>query len=828
MIKLINVNKTALATYGARNVAELKEHFRRFPSPDSAKTLARTLSLLSQGEKKFETQFTTTDLLGNELHIYLKVSVAPGDGERFSRVFISLLDITQLKEAEEALRHSEQKYRNLVENVTADVCLLDFEGRFLFANESLARTFGKSAEEIVGKTLSDIMPGQDNESKLANIRRVMESGKEFREETRVYIRSQPKWVSVNIQPYHDSAGDPAGALIISYDITDRKLAEDQVIASQERLRAIINSIDDLIFVINREGKFTFFEQAGKDHSLYAGPGDFVGRHLSEVMPEEVSHSFNEHFRQIESDGIARQMDYSLKIGDEIRWYSAKLSPLYGPDGKFDGVTAVAREITSQVRDGIDLKNERDFNRSILETANSLILCLDTDARIKIFNDECERVTGYKREEVLGKSWPEIFLPESYRHSGLTDFESWVKNHPRDNYEGPIITKSGEERTILWSNSVIIDPITRDVTAIAIGQDITLKKRVEEAHRKSEKRLRTQFKSFPIPSYTWKKEGDDFILADFNDAAFKITNGKISSVRGIKLSKLYAKYQELIRDISTCYQQRTNNLREMDYIYQTTGKKKSLIVNYAYVPPDLVMVFTQDITDLKRAREEKIRQAKDIAGGFAHEIRNALFPAKGAISLLYEGRNGNHVLQKNFSKYLHMTDDSLKKAIDITNQISQYTRMESEYCPEKVLLTSVVRKVLDANQLQIEEKGIKVICSGPEEIAIQSNSKQFYQVLNNLLLNSIDALTKVEKPAIFLTWKQIDSDIYLEFTDNGEGIAKTDLSRVFDAFFSTKPNNGTGIGLAMARKAVEMYEGNISVSSELKKGTTFSIKLKHAE
>jgi signal transduction histidine kinase len=68
---------------------------------------------------------------------------------------------------------------------------------------------------------------------------------------------------------------------------------------------------------------------------------------------------------------------------------------------------------------------------------------------------------------------------------------------------------------------------------------------------------------------------------------------------------------------------------------------------------------------------------------------------------------------------------------------------------------------------------------------------------------------------------------LDFNDNGAGIPRENLQRVFDAFYSTKPDNGTGIGLAMAKKIIEMYDGEISVSSDHGKGTTFSLKLKPA-
>lgn len=137
-------------------------------------------------------------------------------------------------------------------------------------------------------------------------------------------------------------------------------------------------------------------------------------------------------------------------------------------------------------------DDQEFIRTLLETSNNLIVCLDKKANIVVFNKECERVTGYKADDVIGKFWPELFLPKSHFAHSLTDFGAWVKQHPRDTYEGPLLTKTGEVRTILWSNSAIFHHGSDDITAIAIGQDITDRKRTEEelrqAHHELEKRV----------------------------------------------------------------------------------------------------------------------------------------------------------------------------------------------------------------------------------------------------------------------------------------------------------------------------------------------------
>jgi|TARA_B100000315_G_scaffold256374_1_gene302143 PAS domain S-box-containing protein len=118
-------------------------------------------------------------------------------------------------------------------------------------------------------------------------------------------------------------------------------------------------------------------------------------------------------------------------------------------------------------------------------------------------------------------------------------------------------------------------------------------------RASEERLRVQFKGLPAPTYTWQRTGDDFQLIDYNDAADSYTRGAVSEAKGSMLSEMYRNMPELIGDIRRCLDEKTGIEREMVYPYQSIGQRH-LNVKYAYVPPDLVMVHTEDITERKLA------------------------------------------------------------------------------------------------------------------------------------------------------------------------------------------------------------------------------------
>jgi len=127
-----------------------------------------------------------------------------------------------------------------------------------------------------------------------------------------------------------------------------------------------------------------------------------------------------------------------------------------------------------------------------------------------------------------------------------------------------------------------------------------KHRMEKALRESEVRLKAQYKSIPIPTYTWQKVEDDFVLIDYNDAAVEITQGKITDYVGMKANEMYSNQPEIPENLSKCFVEKNSIKQEMPYQFMSTGETKYLSVKYAFVPTDLVLVHTEDITERKQA------------------------------------------------------------------------------------------------------------------------------------------------------------------------------------------------------------------------------------
>jgi diguanylate cyclase (GGDEF)-like protein/PAS domain S-box-containing protein len=123
-------------------------------------------------------------------------------------------------------------------------------------------------------------------------------------------------------------------------------------------------------------------------------------------------------------------------------------------------------------------------------------------------------------------------------------------------------------------------------------------------------LRAIFNGLPLPSYAWRKSGDDFVLIDYNEAAAAVTGGKVEQLLGTTLTDAYTSESEVYHDMHRAYNERITHGHEMDYTFLSTGETRRIKATYTFISPDLVLVYTEDITELtesfKRLEEEKER------------------------------------------------------------------------------------------------------------------------------------------------------------------------------------------------------------------------------
>jgi len=363
-------------------------------------------------------------------------------------------------------------------------------------------------------------------------------------------------------------------------------------------------------------------------------------------------------------------------------------------------------------------------------------------------------------------------------------------------------------------------------------DITERTLAAEALRANEERFRKQYKGFPLPTYSWLRVGDDFVLQDFNDAAEAVTGGQITSGLGASASVWYSHSPEVLSDLQVCLAEHRTLRREMRYRYRTTGIERELAFSYVFVPPQTVMIHTEDVTEARRAEQqregmaqsEKLRALGQMATGIAHDLNQSLMLVASYSDLARRAVQEDPPNLGELDDLLSTTTQAALDGGETVKRLLLFTRAAPELNSKRVDLSTVVR---DAAQLtaprwrdaaQAEGRPISLHVEAVGHPTIQGSPAQLRELMTNLIFNAVDALPM--GGTIRLRVVAEDGQGVVEVVDSGVGMSAEVRARVFEPFFTTKGEGGTGLGLAMVFGIVDQHGGRIEVTSALGTGTTF--------
>jgi CheY-like chemotaxis protein len=359
-------------------------------------------------------------------------------------------------------------------------------------------------------------------------------------------------------------------------------------------------------------------------------------------------------------------------------------------------------------------------------------------------------------------------------------------------------------------------------------------KTERTLRANEERFRKQYKGIPVPTYSWLQVGDDFVLQDYNDAAEAIPECHIAEAVGTTASSWRADLPEILSDLQACVSQQRTLEREMLYRYQTTGLERVLVFTFVFVPPQTVMIHTQDVTDARQAerqrdamaQSEKLRALGQMASGIAHDLNQSLMLVASYTDLARQALVQHPPDLADLEDLLTTTSQAALDGGETVKRLLLFTRGALEQKTQAVDLGDVVR---DAARLtaprwrdaaQAERRPISLQIEVAGNPTIQGSRAQLRELMTNLIFNAVDALPT--GGGIRLKVVAEGGQGIIEVADSGVGMSAEVQQRVFEPFFTTKGEAGTGLGLAMVFRIVEQHGGHITVRSEPGNGTTFII------
>jgi len=256
-----------------------------------------------------------------------------------------------------------------------------------------------------------------------------------------------------------------------------------------------------------------------------------------------------------------------------------------------------------------LPRENEILRTILNSLAEGVIVADQGGKFIFFNPAAIKILGMGSQNVMSAEWALVYgcyyldkttpypsdqlpLARAIRGEEVNNELIWIKNPERT--EGVYINISA---------SPLRDLRGSVNGGTVIFQNVTESKQMEESLKISEERVTVLFKRFPLPTYVWQHKGDDFILIDYNNAAEVLTQNSIKEFLGKNLSEMYANSSDIQADFLRCINEKITIIREMLYQFKNTGEIKDLMVSYLFIPPDLIMVHTEDCTERKKTEEE---------------------------------------------------------------------------------------------------------------------------------------------------------------------------------------------------------------------------------
>ncbi|MCL6473037.1 MAG: PAS domain S-box protein [Firmicutes bacterium] len=467
---ILYANDACIRLFGADSLDQiLSKSIMDFVHPDYHEVVKGRVRELLQG-KAVSTIEEKLIRLDGEI-IDAEVSSAPVIHEGKPAVQVVVRDITDRKHAEEKLR----LFSKVVEEAPDGVQITDLNGNIIYSNKAITEIFGYYPEECKGMNVAEL--NADPEFPDRVIRPSLKKVGSWSGEVMLKHKEGcvfPVLLSASI--VRDKKGNPTAMVGIVKDITEWKRAEREL----EFKSLLLDSATDSVFVHDQDGNFIYVNEVAYKSRGYTREEIFK-MSLQDIVAPEYRETIKQHIELIKTTGDAIFETVHLKKDGSLMQVEVHARSLEY-EGRMTSVSVV-RDITWRKKTIEALERERNFNSTVLNTIGALVVVLDHEGRILMFNRACEETTGYKFEEVRGKYVFDVFILPEEREAVKRVFSDLKAGMFPNSFENYWRTKDGGRRLISWSNTCLVNANGDVEWVIPTGIDVTERKRADVELRK---------------------------------------------------------------------------------------------------------------------------------------------------------------------------------------------------------------------------------------------------------------------------------------------------------------------------------------------------------
>jgi PAS domain S-box-containing protein len=830
---LVDINQTAYSRLGYTKDEMLSMHVSRLHSPAFAGLVPEKIALVrEQGHGVVHSEHVRRD--GTVMPVEINAKVIDYDGKK--AIFSIIRDITERKRAEEARVQGEKRFHALFNNTPLGVVAVGTDQRILDCNNAFQKMLGYAREELLAMSIPDIShPGDDLATR--SYYRDMVEGKvdSFTAEKRQIRKDGTDfWTNLTGTLIRDEKNNPQILFGIVEDISERKKAEE----SLQLFTNLVNRSNDAIFVNDpATGRFLLVNDKACSNLGFERSRLLTLRTLDieTTFPDQAA--WDAHVRDVRNrgslllEGVHKRQDGTL--------FPVEVNVTYMTLGNRDYMVALSRDITERKLAEQALRTSEERLAKAQKMAHVGNWAWNIVTNMLYWSEEVyhiygvDPVTFVPTFENVGKAMHPADLPLFLQavHAAIYEQKPFEMDYR-------LFRPDGSERTVHTIGAVSYDTSGKPLIKSGTVQDITERKKLEEALRSSKEFIERILNTVD----------EAFIVID-RDYRIMMANNAYASQAGMPLQDILGKRCHEISHQSNmpCFESGDEcSIRQcfetgepQSCVHRHTSKDGSILYVEikAFPLKDAAGTVTSAIevinnmTDKHLLEEQILRTQKLeavglLAGGLAHDFNNLLQGVFGNISMakMFSDRAGKAYAM------LEGAETALYQATNLTKQLLTFSKGGEP-----------VKKVIDMPSLV--DNAVKFSLSGSnvnyrsfvDDLLwpVEADDGQINQVIHNIVLNACEAMPDGGTVGIEMRNVTIDEKsglplkqgkyVKLDIRDSGTGIPASHLPKIFDPYFTTR-RKGSGLGLATSYSIVTKHGGMITASSQLGVGSVFTMYL----
>jgi PAS domain S-box-containing protein len=806
---------------------------------DRARANAAAAAALVPGGPRYDVEYRVIRPDGAVRVVHSQGDATWDDSGRALRQFGVMQDITELREAEWELRTSEARFRTFVDYATDAFFLFDDDAIVLDVNREACESLGYSRGELIGKHVN-VFNVDIDQATIGGLRQRTLAGETVTFETR-HRRKDGTSFPVEVRVGHFEQGGRR-FLSLARDITDRKRAEDELRASEERFRILVDHASDAFFLYNEDGAVLDVnrqacESLGYRRDELIGMTAFdYGLDLTPALLQRIRDRLRSG-KTVTYDGRHRRKDGSV-FPVEVR-----IRPLWR-EGQLLAVS-LDRDITQRKRAEDELRSSEERFRTLVQF--SFDVYWESDAQHRFTRQEFAEgladapVAGSE----IGKTRWEVPYLEPDEDGWRKHRETLDAHLPFRDFELARPTPDGGKRYVSVSGLPVFDELGRFIGYRGVGRHITERKRAEEALRRSEAYLAEAQKLSNSGAFAFNLKESVY----WSEGLYHIWG--FDPLEGIPSREAW--WRRVHPD---------DRDRAHEELQEALRQKREYTIEYRIVLPDgtlkhlrsighpscsaageLVEVVgtTLDVTERRRSQQQadQLRQLEadlahmnrlsimgELTASLAHEVLHPIGAARN------NARAGMNFLEANPPRLAKVMEAlgcvvrDADRAKDIVGRIRDHIKKAPPRM-ELFDMNGAIDEVLVMVRNAIERARVSVRTRLMESLpCVWGDRVQLQQVILNLILNAVEAMSSVEEGVRELsisTESSKASNILIAVRDSGPGIDAEHLDRIFKPFYTTKIS-GIGMGLSICRSIIDAHGGQLWAEGNRPRGAIFQFTL----